>query len=169
MASKIPANGSVPTVFIAGIAVGVAPPVPKGQKDPCRHRRNKKKKQTFVVYMAVEKGSSGPTAKYYVGRTRGTGTVTQIINNRERGHHRTDIGSLKPVCITDSYSACRGAEQKHYADMASKGKVITTKRAKGRGKQIAPISPDNPKKADYMACAKASAQPSPPRCAVCAA
>ena len=112
--------------------------------------------------MAAEKGATG---NYYVGRTRGTGTVTQIINNRERGHHRTDIGRLVPVCVTDSYSACRGAEQKHYAA----AKKITSPRSKGKGAQIAPISADNPKKDDYMACAKASAQPSPPRCAICAA
>lgn len=158
MASKIPTTGSVPTFHVAG----VAPPVQKGKPDPCRHRRNKKKKQKFVVYMAAERGSTG---KYYVGRTRGTGTVTQITNNRQRGHHRTDIGRLKPVCVTDSYSACRGAEQKHYAA----AKKITSPRSKGRGAQIAPISADNPKKKDYMACAKASAQPSPPRCAICAA
>lgn len=166
MASKVPPNGSVPTVFVAGLALGVAPPVANGQKDPCRHRRNKKKKKTFVVYLAAEKGSTG---KFYVGRTRGTGTVAQIITNRQRGHHRTDIGGLTPVCVTDSYSACRGAEQKHYAHLAAQGKVITAPRAKGRGKQIAPINADNAKKADYLACAKDSAQPSPPRCAVCAA
>lgn len=162
MPKKQPPNAPAPTIFVAG----VAPPVPKGTKDPCRHRRNKKKKKTYVVYIAAEKGGTG---NYYVGRTRGTGTVMQIVNNRERGHHRTDIGKLKAVCITDSYSACRGAEQKHHADMVSKGKAITAPRAPGRGAQIAPISSDNPKKQDYLDCAKASAQPSPPKCAICAA
>lgn len=166
MASKIPATGSVPTVHVAGVAMGVAPPVPKGQKDPCRHRRNKKKKQKFVVYMAAEKGGTG---KFYVGRTRGTGTVKQITLNRQRGHHRTDIGSLNAVCVTDSYSACRGAEQKHLADIVAKGKAISAPRKKGRGKQIAPVKSDNPKKQDYLDCAKASAQPSPPGCSICAA
>jgi hypothetical protein len=165
MASKIPATGSVPTVHVAGVAMGVAPSVAKGTKDPCRHRRNKKK-QKFVVYMAAERGSTG---NYYVGRTRGTGTIDQIINNRERGHHRTDIGRLKAVCTTDTYSACRGAEQKHYDHMAAQNKVITSPRAKGRGEQIAPVAADSPKKKDYMDCAKASAQPAPPGCAICAA
>lgn len=166
MASKMPATGSVPTVHVASFSVGFAPPVPKGKKDPCRHRRNKKKKQKFVVYMAAEKGSTG---KFYVGRTRGTGTVAQITNRRQRNHHRTDIGPLKAVCVTDSYSACRGAEQKHYADIVAKGKAITSPRKKGKGKQIAPISGDNPNEKDYLDCAKASAQPSPPGCSICAA
>jgi|SRR5580765_2713169 len=165
MASKMPATGSVPTVHLAGVAMGVALSVP-GKKDPCRHRRNKKKKQKFVVYMAAEKGGTG---NFYVGRTRGTGTVAQITTNRQRNHHRTDIGPLQPVCVQDSYSACRGAEQKHYDHMAAQGKVITSPRAKGRGKQIAPIRSDHAKKNDYQDCAKSSAQPSPPGCAVCAA
>lgn len=168
MASKVPANGAVPTVF----AAGVAPSPQQGKKDPCRHRRNKKKKTIFVVYMAAEDTGSGPTGNYYVGRTRGTGSISKIINNRERSHHRTDIGPLKAVCITDSYSACRGAEQKHHADMVAKNKAITSPRKKGKGAQIAPISEDNPKKQDYMDCAKASAlnapQPPPP-CPICSA
>lgn len=172
MASKIPATGSVPTVHVAGVAitVSVAPPVPKGQKDPCRHRRNKKKKKTYVVYMAPQKGGTG---KFYIGRTRGTGTVEQITLNRQRNHHRAGIGALQAVCVQDSYSACRGAEQKHYDHMAAQGKVITSPRKTGRGKQIAPIRSDhpkrNPKRNDYMDCAKKSAQPSPPGCAICAA
>lgn len=169
MASKVPQTGSVPTVHVASVAMGVAPPVPKGKKDPCRHRRNKKKMTKFVVYRAAEKPASGPTPQYYVGRTRGTGTAEQIINKREQGHHRTDIGKLVKVCETDSYSACRGAEQKHYADMVANGKAISSPRKKGTGAQIAPIAADNPKKQDYLDCAKASAQPSPPRCAICAA
>jgi hypothetical protein len=144
---------------------GVAPSVPKGTPDPCRHRRNKKK-QIFVVYIARETGSSPP--KYYVGRTRGTGTLTQVVNNRERGHHRTDIGKLTAVCQADSYSACRGAEQKHYDDMVTNSKAITTPRSKGKGAQIAPISADNKKKKDYMECATNSARPSPPGCPICA-
>lgn len=166
MASKIPAGGSVPTIHVAGVAMGVAPPVPKGQKDPCRHRRKKKgKKKTYVVYMAAQKGGTG---KFYVGRTRGTGTVEQITLNRQRNHHRTGIGALTPVCIQDSYSACRGAEQKHYDHMAAQGKVITSSRSKGRGKQIAPIRTDNTNRQDYLDCAKNSAQPSPPGCPICA-
>ncbi len=161
MASKVPPNGSVPTVHIAG----VAPSVPKGKNDPCRHRRNKKKKTVFVVYKAAEDTGSGPTGNYYVGRTRGA-TADLAKNNRERGHHRTDIGKLQIVCVTDSYSACRGAEQKHYAA----AKKITSKKSKGRGAQIAPISDDNPRKKDYEDCAKASATPSPPGsgCKICA-
>jgi hypothetical protein len=164
MASKVPPNGSVPTVLVAG----VAPSVPKGQKDPCRHRRNKKKKTVYVVYRAQEDTGSGPTGNYYVGRTRGA-TADQAKNNRERGHHRTDIGKLQIVCVTDTYSACRGAEQKHFNDTVNKGKAIKTPRSKGKGAQIAPISEDNPKKQDYMDCAEASAKPSPPGCAICAA
>lgn len=162
----MPATGSVPTVHVASFSVGFAPPVPKGKKDPCRHRRNKKKKQKFVVYMAAQMGGTG---KFYVGRTRGTGTVEQITLNRQRNHHRTGIGALTAVCVQDSYSACRGAEQKHYDHMAAQGKVITSKRATGRGQQIAPIKADNTRKNDYLACAKNSAQPSPPGCAICAA
>ena len=165
MASTNSVNGPAPTVFAAGIA----PPASTGKPDPCRHRRNKKKKQKFVVYVAVETPASGPTPKYYVGRTRGTGTITQIVNNRERNHHRTDIGKLTKVCETDTYSACRGAEQKHYNDMVANGKAITTPRAPGKGAQIAPIAADNPKKQDYEDCAKASATPSPPGCPICAA
>ena len=163
MASKAPVTGATPTVF----AAGVAPPAPAGKKDPCRHRRNKKKKQKFVVYMAAEKGGTG---KFYVGRTRGTGTVEQITLSRQRNHHRTDIGGLQAVCVTDSYSACRGAEQKHYQDMVNKGKAITLPRSKGKGAQIAPISEDNPKKKDYEDCAKLSAQNAqpPPSCSICA-
>jgi hypothetical protein len=160
---KPPATGSVPTVH----AAGVAPPVPKGQLDPCRHRRNKKKKTKFVVYMAQEIGSDPP--KYYVGRTRGIGTVAQIINSREQGHHRTDIGALKKVCEQDTYAACRGAEQLHYLDMVKNNKAITSPRQPGKGAQIAPISKDNPKKDDYLACAKASAKNVSPPCPVCSA
>ena len=165
MASKAPQTGSVPTAHVAGVAMGVAPSVPKGKKDPCRHRRNKKKR-TFVVYMAAQKGGTG---NFYVGRTRGTGTVAQITANRQRNHHRTGIGPLVPVCIQDSYSACRGAEQKHYDHMAKRGKVITSQRAKGKGEQIAPIRSDHANRKDYLACAKSSARPSPPGCKVCAA
>ena len=166
MASKVPPNGSVPTVHIAG----VAPSVPKGKNDPCRHRRNKKKKTVFLVYKAEEDTGSGPTGKYYIGRTRGP-TVKQAKNSRERGHHRKDIGELQVVCVADSYSACRGAEQKHYNDMVSKGKAITSTRSKGKGAQIAPISTDNPKSQDYMDCAKVSALNAkpPPSCSICAA
>lgn len=168
MASKMPANGSVPTVHVAGVDVrmSISPNIPKDQKDPCRHRRNKKKKQTFVVYMAPQKGGTG---KYYVGRTRGTGTVEQITLGRQRNHHREGIGPLQAVCIQDSYSACRGAEQKHYDHMNNKGKTITSARSKGRGKQIAPIKTDNPRRDDYLACAEKSAKPSPPGCEICAA
>ena len=127
-----------------------------GPKDPCRHRRNAKtKKQVFVVYRALQKGSRPP--KYYIGRTRGP-SVTEAKNARERGHHRTDIGPLEVICVQDTYSACRGAEQAHYKDLESKGKVITTKRSTGRGTQIAPIKDDNPKKKDYEDCAKQSAE-----------
>jgi hypothetical protein len=160
--AKQPKTGVTPTVH----AAKANPAGPKKKLDPCRHRR-KKKKQVFVVYMARETGSSPP--KYYIGRTRGPGTVTQAINNRERGHHRTDIGSLRKVCEQKSYSACRGAEQLHYLDMVAKGHAITKPRKKGKGKQIAPISADNTKKDDYVACAKAEATPSPPGCDVCAA
>lgn len=160
---KPPPNG-LTTPHVAG----VAPSVPKGTPDPCRHRRNKKKKTVFVVYRAAEDTGSGPTGNYYVGRTRGA-SLDLALNNRERGHHRTDIGKLIPVCQADSYSACRGAEQKHYEDNVSKGKAITSPRSKGKGTQIAPISNENPKKKDYIECAKKSAQPSPPGCPICAA
>jgi len=159
--AKAPPNGlTIPHV------AGVAPSVPKGTPDPCRHRRNKKKKQVFVVYMAQETGSN--PSKFYVGRTRGA-SLDSAIANRERGHHRTDIGKLVPVCQADSYSACRGAEQKHYNHTKTNGDAITTPRSKGKGAQIAPISDDNPKKQDYLDCATQSAQPSPPKCPICAA
>lgn len=163
MASKIPTTGSVPTVHVAG----VAPPVQKGKPDPCRHRRDEK--AVFVVYKAQEEVGNPPkkTGNYYVGRTRGA-TADQAKNNRERGHHRTDIGKLQVVCVTDSYSACRGAEQKHY--VATKNK-ITSPKSKGKGAQIAPIAADNPNKKDYEDCAKLSAQNAVPQpgCAICAA
>lgn len=162
------ATGSVPTVHVAGVArsMGVAPAVAKGKKDPCRHRRNKRKKQIFVVYEARQKGGTG---KIYVGRTRGPGTYTQALNTRKSKHHRPGIGPLRAVCIQDSYSACRGAEQKHYENRARQGRVIISQRSEGRGRQIAPIRADNSKKQDYLDCAKSSARPSPPGCAVCAA
>ena len=156
-------TGSVPGPHVAS----VAPPSPPGKLDPCRHRRNKKKKTKFVVYMARQTGSHPP--KYYIGRTRGTGTVAEIIKNRQDGHHRTDIGPLQKVCEQDTYAACRGAEQLHYLAMANQGKAIQTKRATGKGKQIAPIAADNPKKDDYIACAKASAKNVSPPCPVCSA
>jgi hypothetical protein len=53
--------------------------------------------------------------------------------------------------------------------MVAKGQAITKPKKKGKGKQIAPISADNKKKDDYMACAKAEATPAPPGCGVCAA
>lgn len=166
MASKVPPNGSVPTVHVAETAMGNAPAASKGKKDPCRHRRNKKKKQIFVVYMAKQMGGTG---KYYVGRTRGKGSVEEVVLNRQRNHHRVGIGPLVAVCIQDSYSACRGAEQKHYDHWAAQDMVITSKRSEGRGKQIAPIKTDNPRRDDYMACAKSSARPAPPGCGICAA
>ena len=128
MASKVPPNGSVPTVHIAG----VAPSVPKGKNDPCRHRRNKKKKTVFVVYKAEEDTGSGATGKFYIGRTRGV-TADAAKNTRERGHHRTDIGQLEVVCVHDTYSACRGAEQKHYDHMVAQKKQITSPKQKGKG------------------------------------
>jgi hypothetical protein len=163
MAKKAKVNTPAPTIHVAK---GAAPPVPKGAPDPCRHRRNKKKKQKFIVYISAEKGKTG---NYYVGRTRGKGTVTQVILKRQQGHHRTDIGYLTPVCETDTYSACRGAEMKHYAAMEAKNKLIKTPRSPGRGKQIAPIKDDNPRKDDYIACAEATARSSPTGCKICAA
>jgi hypothetical protein len=151
-------------------AAGVAGPS-TGPKDPCRHRRNAKtKKQKFVVYKAEEEGSAGPTGRFYIGRTRGA-TVAQAKNTRERNHHRKDIGGLEVVCVQDTYSACRGAEQKHY-DALGPGKRINTPRKKGRGKQIAPIREGNEKVDDYLECAKKSAEnaPKPPGgCSICAA
>ena len=164
--AKMPKTGTVPTVH----AAKVKPAGPKKKLDPCRHRRNKKK-QVFVVYMARQTGSRPP--KYYIGRTRGPdtgpGSVTRAINNRERGHHRTDIGPLQKVCEQNSYAACRGAEQLHYDDMVKNGQAITTKRQKGKGKQISPIRKGTKKEPDYLACAKQEATPSPPGCGICAA
>lgn len=158
-----PKTGAVPMPHKAGIA----PPKKAGTPDPCRHRRNRKtKKQVFVIYKAKQIGSKPP--KYYIGRTRGP-SVSEAKNARQAGHHRTDIGNLVVVCVQDTYSACRGAEQKHYE--ALKGSKITTKPSKGRGAQIAPISDENPKKKDYLACAKESAKNAKkqPGCSICSA
>lgn len=118
-----------------------------------------------MIYYAEEKGNTG---NFYVGRTRGKGTVDQVTNKRWNSHHRTDIKQLVAQCVTDTYSACRGAEQKHYDDLMSEGVLITSTRKPGRGAQIAPISDDNPRKDDYIACAKATATLSPKGCPICA-
>jgi len=164
MANKVPANGAVPTMFVAS----VAPAFPMDMDNPCEHPRDKKKRR-YVVYIAEEEIDYEPTGKFYVGRTSGTGTVTQIVNKRQQGHHRTDIGKLKAIHETDSYSACRGAEQKHYEDMVAKNQAITSPRAKGRGAQIAPIAADNRRKQKYLDCAQASARHSHPGCPICGA
>jgi hypothetical protein len=122
------------------------------------------------VYKAEEDTGSGPTGKFYIGRTRGV-TADAAKNARERGHHRKDIGQLEVVCVHNTYSACRGAEQKHYDHMVAQNKQITSPRKTGKGKQIAPISKDNPKKKDYEDCAKLSANNAvpPPSCKICGA
>jgi hypothetical protein len=145
---------------------GIAPSVPKGTPDPCRHRRNAKtKKQVFVVYKAKQIGSRPP--KYYIGRTRGP-SVDAARNARERGHHRADIGPLVVVCVQNTYSACRGAEQKHYQDLVDRGEAIITKRSKGRGAQIAPIRDESSAPGcDYLECAKESAKKAKKPCKIC--
>jgi hypothetical protein len=147
-------TGSAPTAHVAGVA-GPS----QGPKDPCRHRRSKKKKK-YIIYKAPEIDSNGkPTGRYYIGRSSGpaTKTVQQIKDARKAKHHRKDIGEPEVVCEMDTYAAIRGAEQKHYDDLGP-GKQINAPRRKGRGKQIAPIRADNERKDDYEECAQRSAQ-----------
>ncbi|SFO42543.1 hypothetical protein [Nitrosospira briensis] len=157
MAKKAKVNTPAPTVHIAKANPAVTP----ATKDPCRHRKEAStkdgKKVTFVVYRAKEMINGKWTGNWYIGRTRGTGTVTQILDRRKANHHRPDIGDLEMICTQDSYSACRGAEQKHYDALKNSvpPKVITTPRKKGKGgAQIAPIRDDHDNRDDYMNCAK---------------
>ena len=145
----------------APLTAKASPAKKPAAKDPCRHRKEAStkdgKKVTFVIYRAKEMIGGNWTGKYYIGRTRGTGTITQILDKRKANHHRKDIGDLELVCKQESYSACRGAEQKHYDALktSTPPTVITTPRKKGKGgAQIAPIRDDHDDRDDYLDCAK---------------
>jgi Domain of unknown function (DUF4150) len=130
-------------------------------KAACADKKNKPKK-TYVVYMAVDK-----SGRVYIGRTRGPVgmSVNAILNKRKSSHHRKGIGKLFPLCVTDSYAAVRGAEQKHYADFVKHGESVSNSPSK-KDHQINPISPkksNQPKKDRYMNCSKAVN----PLCGVC--
>lgn len=124
------------------------------KKDPCKHPNDKKKKK-YIIYIAMDLKNPGKT---YVGRTSGKpgDTTEAILGKRKAGHHR-NLGPLRAVCETDSYAAVRGAEQLHRESVAKSGKGT---------KQINPISPKNPRKQDYIDCAK---QKNKSTCGVCGA
>ncbi len=113
----------------------------KGKKDPCKHKRDKEKKK-YVVYKADEFDKNGKKIGTYVGRTSGKPgeRVADILKRRQAGHHR-NVGPLQEVFTTDSYAAVRGAE--HLA----RAKYSTVD-------QINPVGPNNPRKDDYLDCAK---------------
>jgi Toxin PAAR-like domain len=130
------------------------------EKDPCRHRRKKNKR--YVIYKALD-NEPGNEGKIYVGRTSGPASATAeaIKNKRQATHHRKQLGPLTVIHELDSYSACRGAEQLHREHFKNKKKPpIGTK-------QINPIHPDNPRRKDYIECAKRSAATT--KCAICGA
>jgi hypothetical protein len=173
MAKKPKVNTPAPTVHVAKASPALTPAT-----DPCRHRKEKNtkdgKKVTFVIYRAQELDANGVwTGNWYIGRTRGTGTVQQAIDRREANHHRTDIGPLEYLCRQESYSACRGAEQKHYSALKGPPDLrIKGARSKGTGAQIAPIRDDHENRDDYIQCAKneKTAPPKPKNpCDVCSA
>lgn len=170
MAKKAKVNIPTPAAHVATASPALTPAT-----DPCRHRKEKNtkdgKKVTFVIYRAKEMVNGQWTGNWYIGRTRGTGTVRQALDRREMNHHRTDIGPLEFLCQQDSYSACRGAEQKHYD--ALKGppdRRIKSARSKGKGAQIAPIRDDHDHRGDYLDCAKKEKSGNTTKpCGVCAA
>jgi len=121
------------------------------KKDPCRHRRTKKKER-FVVYQGADDRKDEPGKKRkgmtYVGRTRGPKGATndQIMNHRKSNHH-VEFKSPGPkvVCEQDSYSACRGAEHIHRQANLD---------AKTGTHQSRPIGTKNKRRKDYIECAK---------------
>lgn len=120
------------------------------EKDPCRHRRKKGKK--YLVYEGVDgKKGKDTFGKTYVGRTSGPGSSTNadVLANRKARHHRKfqKGGGPQVVCTQDSYSACRGAEHIHRQHALANGTGT---------KQIKPIADANPRKKDYIECAKKS-------------
>lgn len=117
----------------------------KAEKDPCRHRRKKSKR--YVVYEGVDQQPPN-VGKIYVGRTSGPKADDElaILDRRHARHHRKLKGK-KVVCSPDSYSACRGAEHLHRAHRQAQGKGTD---------QIKPIADNNPRKDDYIECAKKS-------------
>jgi hypothetical protein len=153
MAKKQPKTGVAPGTHTAGVASG------GGAKDPCKHKNNRKKRK-YVVYIApvVAGNPPQPTGEMYVGRTQGLQSelTDTIVLRRMRGHHRRKsakkrkklkkIGDLIGVCVTESYAAVRGAEQKHMDYYRNK--------TPPQGSQMNGISPDNPRRQDYMDCAE---------------
>jgi uncharacterized Zn-binding protein involved in type VI secretion len=126
-------------------------------QEKCAHKNDKG--QRFVVYIAAVYDEHGnPTGKWYVGRTRGPAgaSTRQILNKRFSSHHwrkpsrkrKETIGPLTAVCETDSYSAVRGAEEKHQKAMEAGG--LGTKQAN----PISPRKGTKKKKDKYMECAK---------------
>jgi len=155
-----PPGNSPPMPTQDGVAPGKG-----GKKDPCKRDKGKKKKK-YVVYEAQLLDKGKPTGKMYVGRTSGKpgATAKEIAKKRKASHHRKDIGPLQVVCETDSYSACRGAEEKHQKAHEAKGASLSTGKKKT---QINPISPKNKqKKEDYLECAK---QKNSKTCGICGA
>lgn len=144
-----PATGSLPAPHNAKTAKGSS----KRKRDPCKHRNNKKRR-TYVVYESPDAEHAGKT---YVGRTNGpqSMSVRDILAKRRGTHHRKLAKILKPVCVTTSYAACRGAEQKH---LEAKGKAGAPGKPGPKGSrrtaQINGISPKNKRRTDYLACAK---------------
>jgi hypothetical protein len=135
---------------------GMSPAKPKKEKDPCRHRRKKGKR--YAVYEGTDARRGKDTLdKTYVGRTSGPkgDTDMQILRRRKARHHvKFKKGGPQIVCWQDSYSACRGAEHIHRQHALKSGDGT---------KQIKPIADDNPRKKDYIECAKKSNV----TCAIC--
>jgi hypothetical protein len=115
----------------------------KKNPNPCSHPNDSKKKK-YVIYKADEFDQQGNKIGTYVGRTSGPpGESTQsILRRRRSGHHRKGLASqLEPMFETDSYAGARGAEH-----------LLREKHS--TADQINPIGPKNPRKEDYIDCAK---------------
>ena len=134
-----------------------APPDDADTKKTCRHKNNRKKRK-YIIYHAPfvdSKGVPVKPPKWYVGRSHGPKNADPIAiaNKRKRGHHRHDIGQLIVACVTTSYAAIRGAEQKHQQYFESKGMSVAGSKKQG-GTQIRAIRPTHERKEDYLECAK---------------
>lgn len=146
----------------------------KAIEDACKHPNDKKKKgYTYVVYRAESKPKTTPPT-YYIGRSMGPSTMTpsQIANKRRRGHHRTDIGRPKVICVTTRYAAVRAAEQAHMDDLPAANKILEKPPSKRAGKpQIRALSHKHKRSRDgsYKKCAKAMCGDPPGSCKTCGA
>lgn len=155
-------GGTGPWTYADSMAVGTM-----DKNDPCRHENDKKGKKYLVYIAPILDKNKQPTGEMYVGRTSGPGgdNPLDIANRRKASHHRKDIGALQVVCVTDSYAAVRGAEEKHQKDFetTNQSRSIDTKTEKKT--QINPISSKNKKKKEkYMECAK---QKNGTACGIC--